>query len=194
MRYVDLAGVVLSGGLVAVIWTKRPAYTPDPFDDGTDNTDIDADGYCDTRDLGGPGDNCPAVPNSGQDDLDLDDVPNDVDNCIDDPNPNQNDVDEDGVGDACDNCKDRPNTDQTDTDSDTVGDACDNCPDDVNASQTDADNDGLGDVCDPSPGFESSSSCRFAGGDDLVNLGFLGLLLAIMPALRCRRRQRKGPS
>ncbi|CAH1238873.1 THBS4 [Branchiostoma lanceolatum] len=122
-------------------------------------------------------DNCPGVPNSGQDDTDRDgmgdscddDMDNDgflniEDNCPLTMNVNQTDSDGDGVGDVCDNCPLDINTDQRDTDGDGVGDVCDtdadsdgiidsqdNCPFVANAQQKDSDGDRVGDVCDNCP-------------------------------------------
>jgi len=70
--------------------------------------DVDRDGLEDAQD------NCPAIPNADQSDVDADDVgdpcdpdadddgvPNDGDNCVIDFNPGQADADGDGYGDSC---------------------------------------------------------------------------------------------
>lgn len=107
--------------------------------------DIDLDGLADAED------NCPAVANREQEDLDADgagdacdaDDDNDavddtVDNCPRLPNPDQLDLDEDAVGDACDD----------DDDGDGIGDGLDNCAFAPNSDQADQDGNGVGDACD----------------------------------------------
>ncbi len=97
--------------------------------------DTDGDGLRD------PVDNCPAVPNPGQEDADADGDGDACDNCPTIPNSHQEDADLDGLGDACD----------PDMDDDGVLNAQDNCPLIANSDQLDDDDDDVGEACDACP-------------------------------------------
>jgi hypothetical protein len=111
-------------------------------------TDTDNDGKADMVD------NCPYIPNPGQEDADGDTIGNDCDNCIYTANPEQVDADGDKIGDACDLCPkekdaliggnldDRDAPGYADADNDGLGDRCDPCP-------NSPDTDGNGDGCSP---------------------------------------------
>ncbi len=75
-------------------------------------------------------------------DVDGDLVRNVRDNCLAVSNPLQSDIDADGVGDACDTRDDR------DSDDDTVLNFIDNCPTVKNLLQIDTNNNDIGDACE----------------------------------------------
>ncbi len=66
------------------------------LDRGYPIPDNDGDGILNDED------NCPGIPNPGQEDIDNDGIGNDCDNCPLNFNPHQGDSDEDGLGDECD--------------------------------------------------------------------------------------------
>src|SRR6266481_6094997 len=57
-------------------------------------------------------------------DTDGDGIPDSQDNCPFIPNPGQQDTDGDGIGDVCDNCPSIPNPGQEDSNRNGIGDAC----------------------------------------------------------------------
>lgn len=147
----------------------------------TCGSDTDLDGFPDEElpncnEIHCKKDNCIAIPNSGQEnadgdeigdscdsDRDNDGIPNKKDNCDLKYNPRQIDRDGDRIGDVCDNCPSVRNTDQKDTDYNGKGDACsrdfdgdgfinsDTCPYVSNKDQKDSDGDKIGDACDNCP-------------------------------------------
>jgi hypothetical protein len=129
---------------------NHDAYPNDPT---RWSLDADADGVPDTAD------NCSAVANATQADLDGDGAGDACDTDIDgDGHPNASDAfpanahewadtDHDGVGDNSDAFPSDP-TEWVDTDNDSVGDNHDNCRAVANAGQADLDHDGVGDACD----------------------------------------------
>ncbi|MFC1779061.1 carboxypeptidase regulatory-like domain-containing protein [Thermodesulfobacteriota bacterium] len=84
--------------------------------------DTDGDG------IGDKADNCPAVGNAGQEDLDNDNVGNVCDD----------DTDGDGIVDVNDNCPLVSNNNQSDVNSNSLGDACDSISDTDGDDYTDA--------------------------------------------------------
>ncbi len=127
------------------------------FDPANDGPDGDADGVCDLTD------NCPSVPNAGQENDDSDPAGDACDTCTDadndqvgngglgnvgcvipdvDLNDHQSDKCTDTDGDGCDDCSPtqtfNPNNDGPDADSDGICDSGDNCPDTSNPDQADS--------------------------------------------------------
>jgi hypothetical protein len=137
------------GGLKPFFWTDDTVSLGHALRAGTIACgrfidDADHDGIIDALD------NCPAVPNADQADLDGDGM---GDGC--DP-----DKDGDGVADLSDNCPMVANADQTDFDGDGAGDACDG----------DDDGDGVLDGADACPGTTKGALVNASGCsiDDLA--------------------------
>lgn len=141
----------------------------DPLISNSRPVDSDEDGACDLRD------NCPALANPAQLDLDEDDVGNACDDDADDdgydfeteelcqsdfldPRSVPRDADGDGICDPLDNCPAERNQNQADVDGDGGGDACDD----------DSDNDGFDDATEMVCGsdlFDASSIPPDLDGD-----------------------------
>ena len=125
------------------------------------NTRLDVGG--DTESMDDVGDSGGADGETDQmtgPDRDNDGVLDGVDNCPAISNPDQSDVDFDQFGDVCDNCSEIANFAQTDVDDDAIGDVCDVCPRVPNPDQQidpcgdplgDFDQDGVADVVDVCP-------------------------------------------
>ncbi len=79
-------------------------------------------------------------------DQDLDGIPDTSDNCPAIKNPVQEDLDRDGMGNVCDTDRDGDGIVQV---SALAGAYLDNCPDTPNADQVDGNNNNLGDACNP---------------------------------------------
>ena len=158
--------------------------------------DVDGDGID-----GECGDLCPLDPDTDGDGFD-----DCVDNCPGVPNPGQEDGDGDTVGDVCDNCPAVSNPGQADADSDGYGDACDNCPDDPDkvepgicgcgvADAGDSDDDGVLDCVDVCPGADDAIIGPCPGAIPTVSewgLVALALLLLAVGKVYFGRRPELG--
>jgi hypothetical protein len=109
-----------------------------PIADGP-GSDTDLDGIPDICD------NCPGLPNAGQEDDDGDGLGNPCDSC---PNDAENDSDGDGLCGDVDSC---PYDALNDSDLDGHCADEDNCPATANPTQADSDGNGIGDACQTAP-------------------------------------------
>jgi hypothetical protein len=115
--------------------------TPDVFDNcpaisNASQANVDGDAL---------GDACDGCPLDAANDIDLDGSCANVDNCPTIPNAGQANADGDAVGDACDTC---PLDSLNDADGDGVCANVDNCPTIANVNQADGDGDAVGNACD----------------------------------------------
>jgi hypothetical protein len=124
-------------------------------------------------------------------DTDLDRFPNPCDNCPAVANPKQADLDQDGIGDACDAALLDPFCGNDDTDLDGVGNACDSVPLDPNhCSDTDIDE------CDDcsSGHFAPAVDHVICLPEPAETLGLTAGLIALRLLARRRARQVSGDS
>jgi hypothetical protein len=172
----SFVGVSLSEGRIARVRITSGDHPPDSGITSNDTTvlddfiygepvkDVDKDGIAEN-------DNCPAISNVDQEDLDSDSLGDACDPDIDgdgaaneadafplDPTE-QLDTDGDGIGDRADRDDDNDgwtdkfehrrgtSTKNPDTDGDGLTDPADNCPLNPNPDQADVNGDGRGDVC-----------------------------------------------
>jgi len=161
---------------------------------GAAYADPDQDGFSNAED------NCPDVPNAGQEDTDGDGVGNSCDNCPSVASADQTNTDGDFFGDACDNCPDAFNNDGFDTDGDGRGDVCDGCPNDPDkfdpgicgcgVAETDTDSDGTPDCideCPENPNLIAAQGCGGCGGACGVGMGVSAPLTLLVLQFQRRR-------
>jgi hypothetical protein len=179
-HYLMQGSPAIDAGDTAACATQDQRGQPRPVDGNGDSTatcDIGAievecvaaqDGDCDS--VGDSSDNCPSVPNAGQENLvhpasptgdacedaDTDSIVDSSDNCPDDGNMTQEDHDGDAIGDPCDG----------DADADGLADSADACP--LTALEQPLDGNGCSDaqvdrdgdtICNPGAPSGGPSGC-----------------------------------